>query len=37
MDARFSKEDVQDIFANRFFKKYRSVEVGAEELREIEV
>jgi hypothetical protein len=37
MDARFSKEDVQDIFANRFSKKYRSVEVGAEELREIEV
>lgn len=37
LDAGFSKEDVQDIFANRFSKKHRTVEVGATELREIEV
>lgn len=32
MDARFSKEDVQDIFLNRFSKKHRSVVVDATEI-----
>ena len=32
MDARFSKEDVQDIFLNRFSKKHRSVVIGATEI-----
>ena len=32
MDARFSKEDIQDIFLNRFSKKHRSVVIDATEI-----
>ena len=32
MDARFSKEDVEEIFANRFSKKHRVVVVEAAEI-----
>ena len=32
MDARFSKDDVQEIFLNRFSKKHRSVVIDATEI-----
>ena len=37
MDSRFSKEDVEEIFFNKYSKKYRSVALKAIKRNEIEV
>lgn len=37
MDSRFTKKDVEEIFANRFSKKYRSIVIRAVMLEEKEI
>ena len=37
MDSRFTRKDVEEIFANRFSKRYRSVVIRAVVLEEKEI
>jgi hypothetical protein len=37
MDARFKKEEVEEIFVNKFSKKHRVVVIEATEIREVEI